>query len=302
MSRSGWTRLFVLLAVAGCVGVVIMIATRPLSGSQASASQPSPPQATASQAAVGVTSGAPTGTPASGPAPSPSSTTTWKGPVPILIYHVIGTPPHGAPYPDLYVTRAQFAQEMAYLARHHYHPVTLTQLFAGWRGEATLPSKPVVLTFDDGYRSVVVTAGHVLRRHHWPGVLNLALMHLGPGRDLTVAMVDWLIKGGWEVASHTMTHHDLTTLDASRLWYEVHQSRVVLGKKFGVPVDFFCYPSGKYDAAAISAVRRAGYLAATTTDPGLARRGADPYTLARVRVDLGESLSSFAEGLELGYP
>ena len=49
------------------------------------------------------------------------------------------------------------------------------------------------------------------------------------------------------------------------------RSRVVLRRLFHVPVDFFCYPSGAFDPAVIAAVRRAGYLGATTTLPGLAR-------------------------------
>jgi peptidoglycan/xylan/chitin deacetylase (PgdA/CDA1 family) len=55
---------------------------------------------------------------------------------------------------------------------------------------------------------------------------------------------------------------------------------------FGVPANFFCYPSGRYDPTVIAAVRDAGYLAATTTEPGFADR-AEPYALARVRVDGG---------------
>ncbi len=52
----------------------------------------------------------------------------------------------------------------------------------------------------------------------------------------------------------------------------------------GTPVEFFCYPSGKYDAAAIAEVKRAGFLGATTVDPGLASRR-ELWTLKRVRVD-----------------
>src|SRR5436189_141121 len=82
----------------------------------------------------------------------------------------------------------------------------------------------------------------------------------------------------------TITHPDLTTLDDKRLWDEVRGSRVELRHMFHVPVDFFCYPSGRYNAHVIDAVRRAGYLAATTTNYGLARP-ANPYALSRVRVN-----------------
>jgi peptidoglycan/xylan/chitin deacetylase (PgdA/CDA1 family) len=221
--------------------------------------------------------------------------------VPILMYHVVAAPPAGAPYPDLFVTPRQFAGEMRFLARHGYRAVTLSRLLAGWQGRATLPHKPVVLTFDDGYRSVATHAAQILRRHRWPGVLDLALTHLGPRRDLTARTVRRLIRDGWEVASHTMTHPDLTTIAGPQLWFQVHRSRTVLERDFRVPIDFFCYPSGEYSAATARSVRRAGYLGALTTRPGLADPKDGLYTLARVRVGLGESLGQFAASLRLGY-
>ena len=58
----------------------------------------------------------------------------------------------------------------------------------------------------------------------------------------------------------------------------------MLQHRFHQPVNFFCYPSGRYDAQAIQAVRAAGYLGATTTDEGLASKG-EMFTLKRIRVD-----------------
>jgi peptidoglycan/xylan/chitin deacetylase (PgdA/CDA1 family) len=96
-----------------------------------------------------------------------------------------------------------------------------------------------------------------------------------------------MIRNGWEVDSHTHTHPDLTTLSAGQLRREVRGSRAALRRVFHVPVRFFCYPAGAFDAAVIDAVREAGYLGATTEIPGLARRS-QAYTLARIRVDAGE--------------
>jgi hypothetical protein len=63
-----------------------------------------------------------------------------------------------------------------------------------------------------------------------------------------------------------------------------------------VPVDFFCYPAGRYDAAVIAAVRRAGYVGATTTRYGLAKPG-ELYTLKRIRIDGSDGLAGFAAKL-----
>ncbi len=218
--------------------------------------------------------------------------------VPILMYHVIAPPPHGAPYPSLYDRRGAFAAQLRALRRHGYEAVTLGRVWAAWHGRATLPPRPVVLSFDDGYRSDYTTALPLLRRLRWPGVLNLLVANLGrPAWGLTPGMVRRMIAAGWEVDSHTLTHPDLTTLSGARLRREVAGSRRALRRRLGVGARFFCYPAGRYDAAVERAVRRAVYLAASTEDEGLARPGGDPYALPRVRVDGGEPAATLLDQL-----
>jgi peptidoglycan/xylan/chitin deacetylase (PgdA/CDA1 family) len=80
-----------------------------------------------------------------------------------------------------------------------------------------------------------------------------------------------------------MTHASLPGLPLDQLGYQVAHSRVVLQKRFAVPVDFFCYPAGAYNSTVIAAVRHAGYQGATSTEPGFARWD-EPWTLNRIRV------------------
>lgn len=222
---------------------------------------------------------------------------TRTTPVPILMYHVIAHPPEDAPYPDLYVTPRRFAEHVAYLARHRYHAVTLQQVWDHWHGGRPLPPRPVVVSFDDGSRGWYTHAFPILRRHGWVGTMNLALSHLNRV-DLRVRWVRRLIAAGWELASHTFTHRDLTALSGRDLRREVVGSRTRLRRLFGVPVNFFCYPSGRYDATVLAAVRKAGYLGATTTVEGFAAPGR-PLELKRIRVNgsdravvLGQKLDS----------
>ncbi len=219
-------------------------------------------------------------------------------PVPILMYHVVNDPPAGAPYPDLYVPRAELRDQMQALKRAGYTAVTLQEAWDSWHAHGPLPAKPVVVSFDDGYHSHVANALPVLRALGWPGVLNLELKNIRSDYGLTAPQVKQLIAAGWELDSHTIDHPDLTTVDAATLKHEVADSRAELKRRFGVPVNFFCYPAGRYDAAAIAAVRAAGYLAATTTEPGLAQPDeADRFTLHRVRVNNGVSGSALVAQL-----
>ena len=208
------------------------------------------------------------------------------------MYHVLGQPIAGAPYPDLFVPRAEFRKQMDWLDRRGYQAVTLDEVENAWTGKGTLPGKPIVVSFDDGYRPQYTFAFPQLRRHGWPGLLDLKAV----GSDLYSHEVRQMIGSGWELASHTISHLDLTTMGGADLRREVSGSRAMLRREYRVPVDNFCYPSGRYDAAVIAAVRAAGYRGATTTDPGLASKD-EPYTLKRIRVSGGDGVPGLASAL-----
>jgi peptidoglycan/xylan/chitin deacetylase (PgdA/CDA1 family) len=63
----------------------------------------------------------------------------------------------------------------------------------------------------------------------------------------------------------------------------------MLRQRYGVPVNWFCYPSGHYNATVIQAVKAAGFVGSTTVVPGWASRSDDPYRLPRLRVLGGTS-------------
>jgi len=222
----------------------------------------------------------------------------WRphtGPVPILEYHVLGAAPADAPYPELYVSRPDFRRQMSWLDRNGFEAVTLEQVEAAWYRSGTLPPKPVVISFDDGYRPQFTFALPQLRRHGWAGVLNLK----AEGLDLYRSNVEAMLDAGWELASHTIHHSDLTTLDPEALREEVAGSRELLRREYGVPVKNFCYPSGRFDETVIAALQAAGYVGATTEIPGYANRG-KPYELARFEILGSDGVAGVAADLAAG--
>jgi peptidoglycan/xylan/chitin deacetylase (PgdA/CDA1 family) len=168
---------------------------------------------------------------------------------------------------------------MDWLDEHGYQAVTLEQVEEAWYQGGTLPRKPVVISFDDGYRPQFTYALPELRRHGWAGVLNLK----AEGSDLYPSNVEAMIAAGWELAAHTIHHLDLTELDAAQLKEEVAGSRAILRREYGVPVKNFCYPAGQFNATVIAAVEAAGYVGATTEIHGYADR-AHPYELDRYEI------------------
>src|SRR5919199_1665706 len=261
-------------AIAGAVAVVLLAGC----GSRRDQAAPPPQPPTATTRAT---------------KPQPRFVTPHRRPVPILNYHVIGDPPAGAPFPELYVGRAAFAAQLRWLRAHGYTAVSLRRVYDYWRRGLALPPKPIVLSFDDGYRGQFTNARPLLRRYHWPAVLNLAVQNVLDGR-LTVAPLRTMVRDGWEVDAHSLTHPDLTTLDRAELRRQVAGSRRWIHRRLGVPVDFFCYPAGRYDRAVVAAVRAAGFLGATTTNPGPASRAQGLFTLDRIRVNRSDGVTGLA--------
>lgn len=218
--------------------------------------------------------------------------------VPILMYHLVNTPPPGTAYPELWVPAASFRQQVQALANAGYHGVTIDQVLANWKHRIALPAKPIVFSFDDGYGSQARNAMPILRTHGWPGVLFLEVKNLTVAGGITKAQVRRLMQAGWEIDAHTITHPDLTTLDASSLRNEVSGSRAALRRDFHVPVDNFAYPAGRHDAATEAAVRAAGFQTAVTTDLGLAHIDGNPTTLPRVRVNGTDSAAAVLQAVQ----
>jgi peptidoglycan/xylan/chitin deacetylase (PgdA/CDA1 family) len=206
--------------------------------------------------------------------------------VPILMYHVIAAPPAGAPFPGLYVTPSEFAAQVQALKAAGWHAVTLDQVEAYWsKGVPLGAGKPIVLSFDNGYQSQYTQALPVLRRLGWVGDENIQLTGLPPSQGgLGQEEIRGLLAAGWELDTQGFSHADLITLDAEQLHYQVAVARQVVQQRYHVPVNWFCYPSGHYDATVIAAVKAAGYTGSTTVVPGWAHPQDDPYRLHRLRV------------------
>src|SRR5437588_4888411 len=224
------------------------------------------------------------------------TSTTGSGgvPAPILAYHVINQPPaQSALPPSLYVPADQFTAQMQALKAAGWHAVTLDQLEANWtRGAPLGTTKPIVISFDSGYASQYTNALPVLRQLGWVGVENLQVNGLPESEGgLSDAQVRGLVGAGWELDAAGVSQSDLTVLDPAQLSGEVLGARQTLHSRYSVPVNWFSYPSGRYNPAVVAAVRAAGYVGATTSTAGWASPQADRFRLPRLEVVGGTSPS-----------
>ncbi len=286
-------------AAVGCLLVAVAIATAVAlassGGSPASATggapRPANSIAATHDAASGVNSPSPTKAARYRTVTGRATGVPGTTPVPILMYHVINPPPAGAPFPGLYVPQAEFAAQMESLKAAGWQAVTLDQVEAFWKRGVPLGSgKPIVISFDNGYDSQYANALPVLHRLGWVGVENIQLTGLPPSQGgLTTDQVRALIAAGWELDTQGISHADLITLDPVQLRYQVATARQALQRRYDVPVNWFCYPSGHYDATVIAAVQAAGFAGSTTVIPGWASGSSDLYRLPRLRVLGGTS-------------
>jgi len=205
---------------------------------------------------------------------------------PILEYHVISQAPAGAPFPLLYVSASLLATQMEALAAADYHAVTLNELWANWHQHRRLPcGKPIVISFDNGYETQFQYAEPALARLGWVGVENLQVTGLSwANGGISHHEIRELIKDGWELDTQGWSHASLVDESPSGLRYQVEHARHYLRKHFRVPVNWFCYPSGEYNASVIAELQAAGFRGSTTEVNGWAGPEDDPFALPRLEV------------------
>jgi peptidoglycan/xylan/chitin deacetylase (PgdA/CDA1 family) len=291
----------VAVAAVAVAGVAVLRRQSPDHTDPAAAvasSRPAAEPSSGSVAASPSSSASPSGQP--GKLPPRPHIVAHPTPVPILVYHRIVAKPKGPPL--TFMSTRLFRQQMAWLARSGYEAVTLRRVYQSWTGDAILPPKPIVLSFDDGYADQVRNAAPIIQGYQWPAELDLVstALYLGddpPATSLTPEMVQSLLDDGWELESHSVNHLDLTDLWGEKLRHELDDSRARLEELFHVKVDFFCYPGGIYNKRVKLATRRAGYLAATGTRYGAATPR-DLFSLARIYAYGGESMASFGSRLD----
>lgn len=225
--------------------------------------------------------------------------------VPILMYHYVSTPPEDADVYrlDLSVTPEQFEDQLAWLVENDYTSITFYDLIA-WMADGTeLPDKPVMLTFDDGYRDNYEEAFPLLEEYGQVGTFFIltGVSEQGHPEYMTWAMLRQMAEAGQQIEVHAHDHLDLAGRDPAFLQLQVADSAAILEERLGYQPRFLSYPGGSYDDDTIDAVRDAGYWLAVTTRFGCLHATGGEYELARIRVRGEYGLGAFADLVESAF-
>ncbi|NLE77232.1 MAG: polysaccharide deacetylase family protein [Chloroflexi bacterium] len=243
----------------------------------------------------------PTSTPTATPLPTPDGQARVSQ-VPILMYHYISAAPSGAGAVrrDLSVSPEKFEAQLQYLREAGYRTITFSDLVyhltLGW----PLPDRPVILSFDDGYRDNFDFAYPLLQKYGFGGTFYLVTAPIDQGNPdyLSWGQVVRMHEGGMEFGAHSYTHPDLADKPVEYVVWQVLGSKEAIEVRTGEPVRTFAYPSGSYDQTVIDVLRSAHFWSAVTTQHGREQQTDQLLEIHRIRIRGGHTLSQFIALLE----
>ena len=218
---------------------------------------------------------------------------------PLLYYHRVapGADPDTGPVPEV------FDRQMALLKSLGFRGVTFREALTA---PAEQSAGMIGITFDDGYLDNYEWAAPILEKYGFRGTIFCVTARLGEKTAwaddprwvghllMTPTQARELSGRGFEIAAHSRTHPDLTTLSGESLRDEVAGSRRELEDVLGGAVETFCDPYGFYNAQTMEAARQAGYLAARSTRRMRPGKREDRFDLPARSISGEMSLPRFA--------
>ncbi len=227
--------------------------------------------------------------------------------IPILSYHQFTARKQARSRLQLPV--AAFRAQLRFLRDHGYQVLRLSELPEYLNGEREIPSRSVVITIDDGYRSVYEIAWPVLREFGYPATLFVYTDFIGVGASVSWAQMKAMMASGLiDIQSHARSHASVAAAPPgvedfhSWLTREVAGSRRILEKGLGHRVDQFSYPYGESSEAAVALLKKHGYRLAATVQRGGNPVFADAFRLRRTMVYSDDTIAAFKRKVQVLVP
>ncbi len=238
------------------------------------------------------------------PMPTPDGV-VHEARVPILMYHHVVVPPPDADdvRRDLSVSPQDFEEQLRYLTKAGYHSITLHDLIYYLTIGRRLPRKPIILTFDDGYRDSYTHAYPLLKKHGFVGTFFLITAPIDQENEDYISwdQVKEMSAGGMEFEPHTYTHPDLGGQPVDYIVWQILASKEAIEERTGKTARFFSYPSGRYDQQVVDVLRSAHFWGAVTINQGDLQSSEQPFELKRIRIRGSDALDNFVMKLHLDW-
>jgi peptidoglycan/xylan/chitin deacetylase (PgdA/CDA1 family) len=236
--------------------------------------------------------------------------------VSILGYHDLA---ENLPETAMRIHTSKFRKQMEAIRQLGIKVITLDE-FAAWkRGEKTIPEKSILITFDDGWKSVYTDAFPILKEFGFPYTVFLYKNYIdGGGKALTLPMIEeMLAAGGMSIGSHSVSHPYPLTVKSCRkkgpkvydayLRKEMGESKRFIESKFPVKVTTYAYPGGFYTEEMLPLAEEFGYAYAFTVIPGKITRSLPNETLPRYIIlgnydKIFETATNFRDGQNATQP
>jgi peptidoglycan/xylan/chitin deacetylase (PgdA/CDA1 family) len=210
--------------------------------------------------------------------------------IPILCYHQIRDwkPTDSKMAKDYIMPIADFKDELKALHDSGYHTVLPDQLYDYLVYGSPLPSKPVMLTYDDTDEDQFTVARPEMDKYGYKGVFFIMTVSIGKNHYMSRAQIRQLADEGHVIGSHTWDHKNVKKYEAADYVTQIEKPTKLLQEITGKKMDYFAYPFGLWRPEAIPHLKQAGFKAAfqlyAPNDPN------DPlYTIRRIIVAGGMS-------------
>jgi len=218
--------------------------------------------------------------------------------IPVLSYHSISN--ENSP---LSLSVEQFEKQLFFLKKNNFKSIFFNEVNSSEK-------KKIIITFDDGYKDLIINCLPLLKKYGFKCICYIVTNNIGKTniwdfnnksinkkelmskKDLN----EW-INQGMIIGSHTSDHLDLTKLSIKATQNQIVNSKNLLEDNFGIGVDSFCYPYGKYNLQVLQIVKNSYKNAVTTNRSRYCYSKHNPYLIPRI--DMGKKLSKFKMFMKL---
>ena len=217
--------------------------------------------------------------------------------VPILVYHYVANNPNlkDKARDSLSVSPDKFEAQMNYLSQNGYTPISLDTMYGVYNNQASV-SKPIVLTFDDGYIDFYTTAYPILRRFNFHAVSFIPTGLVGGGYYMNWDQIKEIAFSGLVTfEAHSVNHVNLPSYGYARVLQELKDSKNILQLQTGYPVNFIAYPGGASNGNVWWAAKQAGLVGGVGTWYGKAY--GPGMNMPRIKVSGFWNINEFAARL-----